>query len=114
MENKETLKVIELTEANRAPGFNVDIKREQREAMEGLNKGLEEKLPNRIARKLGKRDGYYFEYRNACPLTAKQLEAAREIMRKHYEEKLGCQIRIITKCYGACEGGYNIFYPEAK
>lgn len=114
MEAKEILKVIELTAENRAPGFNVNIKWEQMEAMEKLNEGLLEKLPNRIQRKLGKKEGYYFEYRNSEPLTAKQLQTAREIMRKHYEEKLGCQVRITKKCYGACEGGYDIFYPEAR
>lgn len=111
---KEELETIKLTAANSAPGFNCEITVPQWRAMEKLNEGLREKLPKRIAGKISYKEGYLSEWRNAEPLTAKQTQTLKEIMRQHYQEKLGCEVRIVMKCYGCCEGGYNLYYPEEK
>ncbi len=108
------LETIKLIAANAAPGFNCEITVPQWRAMEKLNEGLRERLPKRIAGKISYKEGYLSEWRNAEPLTAKQTQTLKEIMRQHYQEKLGCEVRIVMKSYGYCEGGYNLYYPEAK
>lgn len=114
MTTMEILSTVKITSANTAPGFRDNIPYNQRLAMEELNEGLLEKMPKRIQVKLSTRCGYISEWRNAEPLTTFQRDKVIEIMRQHYEEKLGCEVRIRRWGFGACEGGYNLFFPIVK